>query len=97
MTILPSGDIHVKRRPRLTAFTDAASAGNIDALVAMLAEDAVMITDGGAEGRRVAGIRNLQAPLTGAARIAAFIVATARSADLEAEVHELNGQPALVF
>ena len=63
----------------------------------MLAEDAVMVTDGGAEGRRVAGIRNLQAPLKGAARIAAFVVATARSIDLEAEVHELNGQPALVF
>jgi RNA polymerase sigma-70 factor (ECF subfamily) len=81
----------------LAAFTEAASAGNIDALVAMLAEDAVLVTDGGADGRRAAGIRNLQAPLTGAARIAAFIVATARSVDLETEVHELNGQPALVF
>jgi RNA polymerase sigma-70 factor (ECF subfamily) len=81
----------------LTAFTEAATAGNIDALVAMLAEDAVMVTDGGAEGRRAAGIRNLQAPLKGAARIAAFIAATAGSIDLQAEVHELNGQPALVF
>jgi RNA polymerase sigma-70 factor, ECF subfamily len=89
-----SPDAH---RRLLAAFTEAASAGNIDALVAMLAEDAVMVTDGGADGRRVAGIRNLQAPLTGAARIAAFIVATARSVDLEIEVHELNGQPALVF
>src|SRR5262245_57713438 len=32
-----------------------------------------------------------------ATRIAAFIAATARSVDLEAGVHELNGQPALVF
>ena len=84
-------------RRLLAAFTAAAAAGNIDALVAMLAEDAVLVTDGGADGRRAAGIRNLQAPLTGAARIAAFIVATARSVDLETEVHELNGQPALVF
>jgi RNA polymerase sigma-70 factor (ECF subfamily) len=89
-----SPDAH---RRLLAAFTEAASAGQIDALVAMLAEDAVMVTDGGSEGRRMAGIRNLQAPLKGSARIAAFIVATARSVDLEAEVHELNGQPALVF
>jgi RNA polymerase sigma-70 factor, ECF subfamily len=84
-------------RRLLDAFREAASAGNINALVAMLAEDAVMVTDGGPEGRRVGGIRNLKAPLTGAARIAAFVAATARSVDLEAEVHELNGQPALVF
>ena len=81
----------------LAAFTDAVSAGNLDALVAMLAEDAVMVTDGGADGRRAGGFRNLRAPLKGAARIAAFIVATAHSVDLESEVHELNGQPALVF
>ena len=39
----------------LTAFTQAAAAGDIDALASMLAEDAVMITDGGAEGRRAGG------------------------------------------
>jgi RNA polymerase sigma-70 factor, ECF subfamily len=81
----------------LAAFTQAAYAGDLDALVAMLAEDALMITDGGAEGRRVGGIRNLQAPLQGARRIAAFVAATAGSVDLDSEVHELNGQPALVF
>ena len=73
-----SPDVH---RRLLAAFTQAATAGDLDALVAMLAEDAVMITDGGPDGRRVAGIRNLQAPLKGAARIAAFIVAPARSSD----------------
>jgi RNA polymerase sigma-70 factor (ECF subfamily) len=81
----------------LAAFTQAATAGDLGALVAMLAEDAVMITDGGPEGRRVGGIRNLRAPLTGATRIAAFVVATAGNSDLDVEVHELNGQPALVF
>ena len=86
-----------EHRRLLTAFTEAASAGNIEALVGMLAEDAVMVTDGGAEGRRAGGIRNLQAPLAGAARIAAFVSATARSMALESELHELNGQPALVF
>jgi RNA polymerase sigma-70 factor (ECF subfamily) len=84
-------------RRLLDAFTEAASAGNIAALVAMLAEDAVLVTDGGPEGRRAGGIRNLPAPLTGAARIAAFVAATAGSVDLEAEMHELNGQPALIF
>ena len=84
-------------RRLLAAFTQAATTGDLDALVVMLAEDAVMITDGGPEGRRVGRIRNLQAPLHGARKIAAFVSATARSSDLEVEVHELNGQPALVF
>src|SRR5262249_22327197 len=89
-----SPDAH---RRLLTAFTQAAATGDLDALVAMLADDAVMVTDGGPEGRRVGGIRNLQAPLHGARKIAAFVAATARSVDLEAELHELNGQPAIVF
>jgi len=84
-------------RRLLAAFTQAATTGDLDALVAMLADDAVMVTDGGPEGRRVGGIRNLQAPLQGARKIAAFVAATARSSDLEFEIHELNGQPAIVF
>jgi RNA polymerase sigma-70 factor, ECF subfamily len=87
----------VERAPALlAAFTQAARAGELDALIAMLAEDALMITDGGPEGRRAAGVRNLRAPLHGAANITAFVVATARRGNLEAEVHELNGQPAIV-
>jgi RNA polymerase sigma-70 factor (ECF subfamily) len=89
-----SPEVH---RRLLTAFTQAAREGDLDALVTMLADDAVMITDGGPEGRRVGRIRNLQRPLQGARRIAAFVVATARSSDLATEIHELNGQPALVF
>jgi RNA polymerase sigma-70 factor (ECF subfamily) len=84
-------------RRLLAAFTQAAAEGDIDSLVAMLAEDAVLVTDGGPEGRRAGGIRNLREPLYGARRIASFISATTRSADLTAEIHELNGQPALVF
>jgi RNA polymerase sigma-70 factor (ECF subfamily) len=84
-------------RRLLEAFTRAARAGDLETLVGMLAEDAVMITDGGPEGRRVAGIRNLPTPLRGGAKIAAFIVATSRSSDLAFEIHELNGQPAVVF
>ncbi len=82
----------------LRAFIQAATTGNVQALVDMLAEDAVMVTDGGVEGRRFADLRNLSAPLTGAPGIASFVVATSRrGAVLDAEIHELNGQPALVL
>jgi RNA polymerase sigma-70 factor (ECF subfamily) len=89
-----SPDVH---RRLLTAFTQAAQHGEMDALVGMLAEDAVMVTDGGPAGRRVGRFHNLPKPLQGARRIAAFVAATAQSLDLAAEIHELNGQPALVF
>jgi RNA polymerase sigma-70 factor (ECF subfamily) len=91
-----SQDAH---RRLLGAFVQATYAGDVGALVAMLADDAVLVTDGGREGRSVGGIRNLRAPLHGAARIAAFVVAATRrvSGDLEVEEHELNGQPAMVL
>lgn len=89
-----SKEVH---RRLLTAFTQAAAEGDLKALVAMLAEDAEMVTDGGPGGRRVGSIRNLREPLQGPLRIASFVIATARSSDLQTEVHELNGQPALVF
>jgi RNA polymerase sigma-70 factor, ECF subfamily len=81
----------------LGAFVQAASAGDVDGLVRLLADDAVMITDGGAAGRRGRGLRNLQKPLHGAGNIAAFVVAATRDAPSELELHELNGQPALVL
>jgi len=91
-----SASPEVQRR-LLTAFSKAASEGDLDALIGMLTEDAVMITDGGAEGRRAGNIRNLPVPLQGARRIAAFVSATARATELHAEMHEVNGQLALVF
>jgi RNA polymerase sigma-70 factor (ECF subfamily) len=86
-------------RRLLGAFMQATYAGDVGALVAMLAEDAVLITDGGREGRSVGGIRNLRAPLHGPARIATFVVEATRrvAAALEVEEHELNGQPAMVL
>jgi RNA polymerase sigma-70 factor (ECF subfamily) len=81
----------------LGAFVQAASAGDVDALVSLLADDAVMITDGGAAGRRGRGLRNLQKPLHGAGNIAAFVIAATRQSPSELELHELNGQPALVL
>src|SRR5882724_3171873 len=89
-----SRDMHQRL---LGSFVQAASAGDASAIVGLLAEDAVLITDGGPEGRRGRGFRNLQLPLQGAAKIAAFVVATSRDSGLEAEMHELNGQPAIVL
>jgi RNA polymerase sigma-70 factor (ECF subfamily) len=81
----------------LDAFFHAASAGDVAGLVDLLAADAVMITDGGPEGRVFRGLRNLRRPLAGAERIAAFVVAATRRAVLDVEHRDLNGQPALVF
>src|SRR5262249_46090279 len=81
----------------LEAFVRAAAAGDVDGLVALLAADAQMITDGGPGGRSVGGFRNLVKPLDGARQIAAFVVATARSAAPTYEMRELNGKPAVVF
>jgi len=81
----------------LDAFLRAASAGDAAALGELLAADAVLITDGGPEGRVFKGVRNLRRPLVGARQVAAFVTATSRRAELEVERRELNGRPALVF
>ena len=81
----------------LDAFLRATSDGDVAALTDLLAADAVLITDGGPEGRAFKGIRNLRQPLEGAAHVAAFVAATSRRAELEVEQRELNGQSALVF
>jgi RNA polymerase sigma-70 factor, ECF subfamily len=86
-----------EHRELLVAFIQAATEGNVEALAGMLADDAVMVTDGGPEGREVGGIRNLRAPLQGARKIAAFVALTATSVELQKELRELNGRPALVF
>lgn len=88
-----------EHRRLLHAFVGAATAGDTAGLVALLAEDAVLMSDGGPEGREIAGVRNLAKPLHGAVRIAQFVSATTkRGAPLfEPEEHELNGRPAVVF
>ena len=94
--LVASADEH---RRLLHAFLGAATNGDVGALVALLADDALMISDGGASGRVAGGLRNLTRPLSGPARIAAFVVsATSRNAkELEVDERELNGQPAVVF
>jgi len=81
----------------LHAFVHAASAGDVATLVDLLATDAVLITDGGPEGREFRGFRNFRRPLEGAARVAAFLAATSRGSGLDIEQRELNGQPALLL
>jgi RNA polymerase sigma-70 factor (ECF subfamily) len=84
----------------LRAFLAAASGGDAKGLVELLAEDAVMISDGGADGVIDAGgFRNLPRPLRGAARIAAFVTTATRrnGGALRVEERSLNGRPAVVF
>lgn len=84
----------------LRAFLAAAIAGNPTTLVGLLAEDAVMVSDGGADGVRDAGgFRNLPRPLRGPARIAAFITSATRrnGGALRVEERQLNGRPAVLF
>jgi RNA polymerase sigma-70 factor (ECF subfamily) len=83
----------------LAAFLQAAYAGDVAALAAMLAEDAVFTSDGGSFGARIGGLRNLAAPLHGPARIAAFVVEATRRAGplLDPQQRNLNGQPAIVL
>src|SRR5262249_44504751 len=84
-------------RPRPDASLPPPPPGGVAALTSLLASDAVLITDGGPDGRVFQGVRNLRRPLEGARQIAAFITATAARAPLEAVRRDLNGQPALVF
>ena len=77
------------------SFLHAAQRGDVAALLELLSDDAVLITDGGASGRRVGRFRNLRRPLRGARGVAAFIAATARSAAFDVDRRELNGQPGL--
>jgi RNA polymerase sigma-70 factor, ECF subfamily len=78
-------------------FLHAAQRGDIVALLEVLAEDAVLITDGGAAGRRFGRFRNLRRPLQGARSVAAFIAATAHGAPFDFERRALNGQPGLAL
>jgi RNA polymerase sigma-70 factor (ECF subfamily) len=81
----------------LRAFLAASRDGNVDAIAALLADDAVLIADGGSAGVTIDGVRNLPRPVSGARRVAAAIVALSRhGAALERREWTVNSQPALV-
>jgi RNA polymerase sigma-70 factor (TIGR02957 family) len=79
-------------------FMSAAVGGDLDRLLATLAPDVVLISDGG--GKRTAARR----PLEGAAQVARFFIGVAQrpydgvaAEDITMEMVDLNGVPGVVF
>ncbi|MGZ3477500.1 MAG: sigma-70 family RNA polymerase sigma factor [Polyangiales bacterium] len=88
-----------EHRRLLLAFVGAVTSGEQERLLELLAEDAVLITDGGPNGTRYGRLRNTRRPVVGRLRIAAVLNAFARqdeSAELAIEERQLNGEPAIV-
>ena len=85
-----------EHRRLLRAFHSAARTGDVAALSSLLADDALLITDGGTAGVRSGRVRNLVRPLRGARKITAFLTAADTTQWADARDHMLNGQPALV-
>jgi RNA polymerase sigma-70 factor (TIGR02957 family) len=97
---------HVRaRQPRFDAdrsaqravterFLAACAGGDVEALLAALAPDAVLVADGG--GRAKAALR----PIVGAAKVARFLLATTAQGlavpGLQVEVTDVNGAPGVV-
>jgi RNA polymerase sigma-70 factor (ECF subfamily) len=83
----------------LVAFVQAATAGDEGELRNLLAEDAVLIADGGPNGKRYGRVRSAGRPVVGRTKIVAAMKAFARQ-DVTPllEIHErtLNGEPAVV-
>jgi RNA polymerase sigma-70 factor (ECF subfamily) len=82
-----------QREALATRFFAAVREGDVDQLVTLLAEDAVMTGDGG--GKAAA----LKAPLHGGVKVARFLLGLMRIAtkrDLTFEFLEINGQPGTV-
>ncbi|MGY1641605.1 RNA polymerase sigma factor SigJ [Geodermatophilus sp. SYSU D00703] len=75
-------------------FLAACAGGDVEALLAALAPDAVLVSDGG--GRARAALR----PITGADKVARFLVATTAQGlvlpDLRVDVADVNGAPGVV-
>ena len=88
-----------EHRRLLLAFVEASRNGEMDRMLALLAEDATLVIDTGPEGKRVGPIRNVGRPVEGATRIAAFLAAVARQVPAFGEMREcvLNGEPAVVY
>lgn len=81
----------VSQERLLMEFIGAVSTGDVAGLEALLAEDAVMWSDGG--GKVHAALR----PVRGARKIARFFMAQARKIGGEISVEVLNGSPTLVL
>jgi len=81
-----------RHRALLRSFTEAARGGDRAKLVSLLAEDAVLHSDGG--GKALA----TKKPVLGSTAVAQFIIAVTRTVPAEASLDEidLNGAPGLV-
>jgi RNA polymerase sigma-70 factor (ECF subfamily) len=81
-----------ERMRLLGAITEAAQAGDLEALESMLAEDAESISDGGGV------VRAARKEVHGRDRVATFILGVLEkfAADIEPVLAEVNGEPAMV-
>ena len=77
----------------VAAFMAACAGGSADGLRKVLADDIVLVSDGGRE------VRAARRPVVGVARVSRLLLnLTARmKPDVEIELHEVNGEPGLVF
>lgn len=93
--LVPTREEHARL---LHAFVEASSAGDVQRLLQILADDAVLIADAGPGGARYGRVRNLPRPLLGSVKIAAFLAAVGRQepADVSHRECQLNGQPAIL-
>ncbi len=82
-----------KQRELLGRFLFAISTGEVEALVELLAEDAVCYTDGGGE------VRAARRPIFGPKKIARFLsgIVGDMPRDLESQVVQANGAPAVLL
>jgi RNA polymerase sigma-70 factor, ECF subfamily len=77
----------------LNQFTQAAAAGDLNALLKVLAEDATAITDGGGE------VPSARKPIIGALKVAHFVLGTTRKFGLARRTYritQINGNPGFV-
>ncbi len=88
-----------EHRRLLTAFVQATTGGDQNALLEMLAEDAVLIADAGPGVVRYGRIRNIGRPVVGRRKVAALLkIIGSQTVGPAIEIQErtLNGEPAVV-
>ena len=89
-----------EHRRLLSAFVQATTSGDQQALLNMLAEDAVLIADAGPGVVRYRGIRNIGRPVVGRRKVAALLEIVGKQSAgpaLEFQERTLNGGPAVVI
>ena len=82
-----------KQRELLQRFLFAVTTGEMDALVELLAEDAVLYTDGGGE------VKAARRPIVGPDKIGRFLAGVAKGSppDAESRIVDVNGAPGVLL